>query len=238
MKADDRNKDQSYFLAEINRDCLDSICFPLNAIDKTEVRRIASQIGLSIASKKDSTGICFIGERKFRQFLSNYLPMKPGRIIDVHGNVVGEHQGVLYYTIGQRKGLNIGGTGPYYVIGKNVERNELYVAKTDDESWLYSNSCVITGVNWLADCDLPLAMQAKFRYRQSDQEITLIRMDEHTAKAVYPQSIRSVTPGQEAVFYHEDAVIGGGEIDRVFRDEIDLSQLIQESVDEGLAHGC
>ncbi len=237
MKADDRNKDQSYFLAEISRSCLDSIFFPLNAIDKTEVRRIAQEIGLSIAAKKDSTGICFIGERKFRQFLSNYLPMKPGKIIDVHGNTVGEHQGVLYYTIGQRKGLNIGGTGPYYVIGKNVERNELYVAKTDDESWLYSTSCIITNVNWLADCDLPKAMQAKFRYRQSDQEITLIRLDDHTAKALYPQSIRSVTPGQEAVFYHEDTVIGGGEIDQVFKDGQDLSEMIQESVDEGMSHG-
>lgn len=237
MKADDRNKDQSYFLAEINRNCLDSICFPLSSIDKPQVRRIAEELDLSIAKKKDSTGICFIGERKFRQFLSNYLPMKPGRIIDVHGHTVGEHQGVLYYTIGQRKGLNIGGTGPYYVIGKNVERNELYVAQTSDESWLYSTSCIVTNMNWLADAELPLAMQAKFRYRQNDQEVTLERLDESTVKATFPQGIRSVTPGQEAVFYHEDAVIGGGEIDQVFQQDTDLSVLIQETVDKGTANG-
>ena len=237
MKADDRNKDQSYFLAEISRDCLDSVCFPLSSVSKPEVRRIAEELDLSVAKKKDSTGICFIGERKFRQFLSNYLPMKPGKIIDVHGHTVGEHQGVLYYTIGQRKGLNIGGTGPYYVIGKNVERNELYVAQTSDESWLYSTSCIVTGMNWLADVDLPLSMQAKFRYRQNDQEITLERLDETTVKATYPQGIRSVTPGQEAVFSHEDAVIGGGEIDRVFQKDTDLSVLIQDTVDAGRSDG-
>ena len=237
MKADDRNKDQSYFLAEISRDCLDSVCFPLSSVSKPEVRRIAEELDLSVAKKKDSTGICFIGERKFRQFLSNYLPMKPGKIIDVHGHTVGEHQGVLYYTIGQRKGLNIGGTGPYYVIGKNVERNELYVAQTSDESWLYSTSCIVTGMNWLADADLPLSMQAKFRYRQNDQEITLERLDETTVKASYPQGIRSVTPGQEAVFYHEDAVIGGGEIDQVFQKDTDLSVLIQDTVDAGRSDG-
>ena len=233
MKADDRNKDQSYFLAEIRRDCLDSICFPLSGIDKTEVRRIARELDLSIAGKKDSTGICFIGERKFRQFLSNYLPMKPGLIKDVHGKTVGEHQGVLYYTIGQRKGLNIGGTGPYYVIGKNVGRNELYVANTADESWLYSTSCIVTNVNWLADAELPMDMQAKFRYRQNDQDIRLEKIDDTTLRAVYPAGIRSVTPGQEAVFYHQDAVIAGGVIDAVYRDGLDISRLIQESVDRG-----
>ena len=237
MKADDRNKDQSYFLAEISRTCLDSILFPLSGISKPEVRRIAEELGLSIAKKKDSTGICFIGERKFRQFLSNYLPMKPGKIIDIHGHTVGEHQGVLYYTIGQRKGLNIGGTGPYYVIGKNVERNELYVAQTNDESWLYSTSCIVTDVNWLADFEGPLDLQAKFRYRQPDQDIRLERIDETTVRAIYPNGIRSVTPGQEAVFYHEDAVIAGGVIDAVFRDEADLAKRIQETVDEGISHG-
>ena len=124
----DTQKDQTYFLAQIDRNIIGNVVFPLGSLDKTEVRKIAEQLGLGVARKKDSTGICFIGERDFRAFLSNYLPMKPGRIINIPDKrVVGEHKGVLYYTIGQRKGLDIGGTGPYYVIGKDVERNELYV---------------------------------------------------------------------------------------------------------------
>ena len=136
-KADDRNKDQSYFLAEINRKVLDHVLFPLGEIDKPTVRRIAEELHLSIAKKKDSTGICFIGERNFRQFLSNYLPMKPGKIINViTKEVVGRHTGVMYYTIGQRKGLDIGGIGPFFVVGKNVEKNELYVVDSEYQDLL------------------------------------------------------------------------------------------------------
>ena len=230
MKADDRNKDQSYFLAEIRRSTLNSICFPLASITKPEVRRIAEELGLSIARKKDSTGICFIGERRFRQFLSNYLPMKPGKIIHIDGKVMGEHQGVLYYTIGQRKGLNIGGTGPYFVIGKNVARNELYVADAKDERWLYSDSCIVRDVNWLADFTGQKSMHAKFRYRQEDQDVTLEKLDEHTARLTYPQTVRSVTPGQEAVFYDGDVLVGGGEIDQVSIGDQDLFQTIEETI--------
>ena len=237
QKASDLNKDQSYFLAEIRRDCLNSILFPLANITKPEVRKIAADLDLSIAKKKDSTGICFIGERKFRQFLSNYLPMKPGSIITVKGDTVGEHKGVLYYTIGQRKGLDIGGTGPYYVVGKNVERNVLYVAQVADDSWLYSTSCIVKGMNWLADFESPKDIHAKFRYRQADQDVRLEVIDHDTVRAVYPQSVRSVTPGQEAVFYDGNTVIGGGEIDQVFKGDDDLSCLIQEAVDKGRTHG-
>ena len=230
LKADDRTKDQSYFLAEINRSCLDSICFPLASIPKTRVREIALELDLSVARKKDSTGICFIGERKFREFLSNYLPMKPGRIIDINGKEVGEHKGVLYYTIGQRKGLNIGGTGPYYVIGKDVGKNELYVANTADESWLYSTSCIVSDMNWLADAVMPMEVGAKFRYRQPDMPVTIEKLDENTVKAVYPQSIRSVTPGQEAVFYDGDVMLGGGVIETVFQGEEDISEKIKTRI--------
>lgn len=123
QKADDRNKDQSYFLTEIHREVLDHVLFPLGKVDKPTVRKLAEELDLSIAKKKDSTGICFIGERNFRQFLSNYLPMKPGDIIDINTKkVVGQHGGVMYYTVGQRKGLDIGGIGPFYVIGKDVAK--------------------------------------------------------------------------------------------------------------------
>lgn len=227
MKADDRNKDQSYFLAEIRREVLPHVIFPLGSVDKPEVRRIAHELRLSIADKKDSTGICFIGERNFRQFLSNYLPMKPGRIIDVSsGKEVGEHKGVLYYTVGQRKGLDIGGIGPFYCVGKNVERNELYVVNEEQQDLLYSDACIIRGFNTLADRDLPLDLHCKFRYRQPDQDVRAFRIDEDTVRLEYPQTIRSVTPGQEAVLYDGDTVIGGGKIDTVMKDGNDLMEYI------------
>lgn len=226
-KADDRNKDQSYFLAEINRKVLDHVLFPLGKIDKPEVRRIAEELHLSIAKKKDSTGICFIGERNFRQFLSNYLPMKPGKIINViTKEVVGRHTGVMYYTIGQRKGLDIGGIGPFFVVGKNVEKNELYVVDSEYQDLLYSDSCIVTGVNVLADRELPMDCTAKFRYRQADNDVHISWLDETTLKVDFPQKIRSITPGQEAVFYDGDVMIAGGKIEQIFKDGEDLMQKV------------
>ena len=229
QKADDRNKDQSYFLTEIHREVLDHVLFPLGSIDKPEVRKIANDLELSIANKKDSTGICFIGERHFRQFLSNYLPMKPGDIYNIANHEkVGTHQGVLYYTIGQRKGLDIGGIGPFYVVGKDVNKNELYVTDQNHQEWLYSDSCIIEGVNWLADRNMPLTCNAKFRYRQQDNPVTIEKNDDGTLTAYYPQTVRSVTPGQEAVIYDGDTVICGGKIDRVFRNGEDLMEKVRE----------
>ena len=233
QKADDRNKDQSYFLSEIRREVLDHVIFPLGSIDKPEVRKIAEKLSLSVARKKDSTGICFIGERKFRQFLSNYLPMKDGKIINIpDGKTVGEHHGVFYYTIGQRKGLDIGGIGPFYVAGKDVEKNELYVTDEEHQDLLYSASCIIEDVNWLADRELPLQCAAKFRYRQADNDILLSMNEDGTLKAEYPQLVRSVTPGQEAVVYDGDTLICGGKIRSVFRDGKDLQETIREKIRE------
>ena len=233
MKADDRNKDQSYFLTEIHREVLDHVMFPLGKIEKPKVRRIATELELSIAKKKDSTGICFIGERHFREFLSNYLPMKPGKIIDISNHhVVGEHQGVLYYTVGQRKGLNIGGIGPFYVIGKSVEKNELYVTDTDHQKWLYSDSCLVTGINWLADRTFPLHAHAKFRYRQQDNDVEVTVNGDGTLTCSYAELLRSVTPGQEAVIYDHDIVICGGKIETVYRKGINLLESIQREADD------
>lgn len=230
QKADDRNKDQSYFLAEINREVLDHVLFPLGEIDKPEVRRLAQELDLSIAKKKDSTGICFIGERNFRQFLSNYLPMKPGKIINIADHKeVGTHQGVMYYTIGQRKGLDIGGIGPFYVVGKDVEKNELYVTDEEHQDWLYSESCSIIDVNWLADRELPLECSAKFRYRQQDNPITLKEGPNGTLIAEFKEPTRSVTPGQEAVVYDGDTVICGGKIDIVYKDGKDLMEEVKKN---------
>ena len=226
-KADDSNKDQSYFLAEIHREVLDHVLFPLGSITKPEVRAIAEHLNLSIAKKKDSTGICFIGERHFRQFLSNYLPMKPGDIINIADHkIVGTHQGVMYYTIGQRKGLDIGGIGPFYVIGKDVVKNQLYVTDEDNQQWLYSDSCLVSDVNYLADRSLPMQCCAKFRYRQADNEVHITPNPDGTLLVSYPQTIRSVTPGQEAVFYDGDVMIAGGRIEKVFRNGEDLMETI------------
>ncbi len=230
MKADDRNKDQTYFLAEIQRDIIDYSLFPLGDIHKPEVREIAEKLELSIAKKKDSTGICFIGERHFREFLSNYLPMKAGDIININDlEVVGRHKGVMYYTIGQRKGLDIGGIGPFFVVGKNVEKNLLYVTDTSNEDYLYSNSCYVCDVNWLADVELPLVCDAKFRYRQVDNKVTIHKKDEGLY-VEFDEPIRSVTPGQEAVFYLNDVMICGGKIDVVYKDGKDLMQTVNDTV--------
>ena len=203
-------------------------------INKTQVREIARELGLSIASKKDSTGICFIGERDFRRFLGNYMPMKEGRIINVStGKPIGTHKGVFYYTIGQRKGLDIGGTGPYYCIGKSIAKNELYVADERHQSLLYSTACLVKGVNWLADRTLPLKCAAKFRYRQSDQDVE-IRLDcDGGLMASYPQGIRSVTPGQEAVFYDGEVVVAAGRIEQVFKDGEDLMEKVVSMAEGG-----
>ncbi len=231
-KADDRNKDQSYFLAEVDCSVFDHVMFPLGEIDKPEVRKIAEELHLSISKKKDSTGICFIGERHFREFLSNYLPMKPGKIINIADHEeVGTHQGVLYYTVGQRKGLDIGGIGPFYVVGKDVEKNKLYVTDEEHQDWLYSDACLVSGVNVTADRTLPMDCSAKFRYRQADNNVRVEWMEDGMLYVTYPQTIRSVTPGQEAVFYDGDVMIMGGKIEKVFRHGKDLMEAVKQEAE-------
>lgn len=230
MKAKDTNKDQTYFLCQISRDALSKTLFPLGDIDKSEVRKIAHELELTIASKKDSTGICFIGERDFKEFLKNYLPSKTGDIIDITTlKVLKQHEGVLYYTVGQRKGLDIGGPGgPWFVIGKNVEKNQLYVASQQHNDLLLTNSCLVTGINWLVDVEENFDCQAKFRYRQKDNDVQIKLIDETTAMVYYPQKVSSVTCGQEAVFYKNDICLGGGVIENIYIDEKPLDDIINE----------
>ena len=231
-KADDRNKDQSYFLAEVRPEVWPHVIFPLGGIAKTEVREIAGRLNLSIAAKKDSTGICFIGERKFREFLSNYLPMKPGDIININnGKKVGTHKGVLYYTVGQRKGLDIGGTGPYYAVGKDVEANKLFVTDEAHQEYLYSDSCIVEDVNYMTEISETLECAAKFRYRQPDNPVMIEPQMDGTLIVRYPQTVRSVTPGQEAVFYQDDKVICGGRIRSVWKNGKDLMETIRETAE-------
>lgn len=223
-KSFDRNKDQTYFLSQINYEQLKDCLFPLGDIDKTEVRRIAHELDLAVADKKDSTGVCFIGERNFKQFLNNYLPSKKGDIVDVNSHkVVGHHDGVLYYTIGQRKGLGIGGIKgidpkSWFVVAKDVKNNILYVSQGDDNEYLLSDRALISNINWI---NMPkptnsMHVGCKFRYRQQDNFVTLKFIDDDIIELVYDEPIKSVTPGQAAVFYDGDVMLGGGIIDRVF----------------------
>ena len=231
FKAADLNKDQSYFLAQVDKKALDLSVFPLGDIDKGEVRRIAHELDLPIADKKDSTGICFIGERNFREFLKNYIPMKRGDIIDIDTlEVVGQHEGVYYYTIGQRKGFGVGGNrGPYFCVGKDVKKNILYLTSVKNEEYLYSDSVYISGINWIRkinDGDI----QCKFRYRQSDNQVHIKLLSDNEALLTYPQKIKAVTPGQQAVFYDDGELLGGGVIENTYINGEDLNAKLMERV--------
>ena len=232
LKGKDTNKDQSYFLAQINRNVLEKTLFPLGDLEKPLVRKIALEQQLPVAEKKDSTGICFIGERNFRQFLQNYLPAKEGNIIDIATKeIVGTHIGVLYYTIGQRKGLGIGGDhGRWFVVGKDVDSNELYVTCQDEQQWLYSDSCTISNLNLLADFDLPKEANCKFRYRQKDNPVTLSQINDSELLVSYPQKIKAVTPGQQAVFYDGDICLAGAVIEKTFINNKWHNQMLIEHI--------
>lgn len=234
IKAVDRSKDQSYFLCQISQSALHKTYFPLGDLEKTEVRRLADELNLAVAHKKDSTGICFIGERNFRQFLNNYLPAKKGKIIDLETKAhIGDHPGVLYYTLGQRKGLDINAhKGPWFVLGKDVYKNELYVVKGEDNPWLLTHRCTVSQLNWFNPLDLssPIEVMAKFRYRQPDQKVTIQLQADGLLNVSYPQGLKAVVPGQEAVFYLNDVCLGGGIIEELYQDHETLESRIQAAL--------
>lgn len=222
-KSHDKSKDQTYFLNQLSQDQLKYVLFPLADIDKTEVRKIAKELGLVTAEKKDSTGICFIGERNFRQFLKNYLPAKKGKICDLDGKVLGEHDGVMYYTIGQRRGLNLGGKNGYkddrwFVVKKDVKTNTLYVNCGECEE-MYSSGCIVREFNWITDeMSGEFSAKAKLRYRQPDQDVSVSVIDPHTIRLDFATRQRAVTIGQFAVLYDQDGMCyGGGRIDELIR---------------------
>ncbi|MFC0014922.1 MULTISPECIES: tRNA 2-thiouridine(34) synthase MnmA [Allobacillus] len=229
LRGVDSNKDQTYFLNQIPKEILPRLMFPLGELDKSEVREIAKKHDLATATKKDSTGICFIGERNFKEFLSEYLPAKPGEMQTLDGEVKGKHDGLMYYTIGQRQGLGIGGAGdPWFVIGKNLEENILYVGQSFDNEALYSDSLEAVHLNWLTDIDLsePIECTAKFRYRQEDYAVrVIVDSDKDQANVIFKEPQRAITPGQAVVFYDGDRCLGGGTIDRAFKDGKQLTYL-------------
>ncbi len=225
-RAIDDNKDQTYFLSQLNQKQLENVLFPIGELPKSKVREIATQYGLITAKKKDSTGICFIGERNFRNFLKNYLPNKPGNIVDIDSKVVlGTHIGLMYYTIGQRRGLDIGGNDErLFVVGKDLKENILYVALGEDNPYLYSDSCILSDINF--NCELrPRKCSVKFRYRSKDVEATLEYLENNQIKVKYPPT-KGVTPGQACVFYQEDICLGGGIIETVCKDNEKLWYLL------------
>ena len=226
LRGVDSNKDQTYFLSQLTKEQLENVLFPVGDLEKSRVRQIAEEYGLVTAKKKDSTGICFIGERNFKKFLENYLPNKPGDVIDIETNEkVGEHTGLMYYTIGQRKGLNIGGNKEkMFVVGKNLDKNILYVSFGEDNDYLISDSCLVGDVNF--NCELrPNKCTAKFRYRQNDSDVELEYLKNNEIIVKY-NNIKSVTPGQACVFYVGEKCIGGGIIKEVRKNNQKLWYLL------------
>jgi tRNA-uridine 2-sulfurtransferase len=220
LRGKDENKDQTYFLNQLNQEQLSKVMFPIGNLEKPRVREIAKEANLATATKKDSTGICFIGERNFKEFLGQYLPAQPGNMETMDGEVKGKHEGLMYHTIGQRHGLGIGGSGePWFAIGKDLKRNILYVGQGFHNEKLYSESIIADNVSWVSNREKPaeFTCTAKFRYRQEDHKVTVQLMDDNKVKVIFDEPIRAVTPGQAVVFYNGDECLGGGTIDEVYK---------------------
>ncbi|MGY3749236.1 tRNA 2-thiouridine(34) synthase MnmA [Vagococcus acidifermentans] len=226
LRGVDNNKDQTYFLSQLSQEQLSRAMFPLGGLQKKEVREIAERAGLATAKKKDSTGICFIGEKNFKEFLSRYLPAKSGKMMTLDGEVMGEHLGLMYYTIGQRHGLGIGGTKestePWFVIGKDLKQNVLYVGQGFHHKNLYATHLDASGIRFTTNEEKPETFKctAKFRYRQADVGVTVkLNRDADTAVVVFDEPARAVTPGQAVVFYDGEECLGGGIIDQAYQDD-------------------
>ena len=220
LRGVDTNKDQTYFLNQLTQEQLKRTMFPLGHLPKSEVRRIAKEQGFVTATKKDSTGICFIGERNFKDFLSDYLPSQPGEMQTMDGEVMGTHDGLMYYTLGQRHGLGIGGAGePWFVIGKRVKENILLVGQGFHHEALYSDRLVASKVNFMTPRELgeTFTCTAKFRYRQPDTEVTVTRLEDGRVQVDFAEPVRAITPGQAVVFYDGEECLGGGTIDTVWK---------------------
>ena len=226
LRGLDSNKDQSYFLYTLSHKQVGQTLFPVGNIEKPEVRAIAEREGLVTANKKDSTGICFIGERKFKDFLGRYLPAQPGVIETAEGKVIGEHQGLMYHTLGQRKGLHIGGMKdsgeePWYVVEKDLKRNVLIVGQGNNHPRLFSKGLVASQLHWVNREEIAVNeafnCTVKTRYRQEDVACTVTRLDDENYQIMFNEQQSSVTPGQSVVFYLDEVCLGGGIIDTLIR---------------------
>jgi len=223
LRGLDTNKDQTYFLHAVGHEQFEKTLFPVGELEKPEVRRIAEKYQLATARKKDSTGICFIGERRFSDFLKQYLPAQPGTIETDDGEVIGDHQGLMYYTIGQRQGLGIGGTrnhpeAPWFVAGKDLDRNVLTVVQGTDNPALFTQSMRLSSIYWVAGKapGFPVALTCKHRYRQPDQACHITATDAGGYQVQFELPQRAITPGQSAVFYQGEVCLGGGVIEHTW----------------------
>ena len=219
-KGADPDKDQSYFLHQLDQHALHHSLFPIGQLPKTEVRRLAAAAGFPNHAKKDSTGICFIGERRFRDFLARDLPAQPGEIRSVEGEILGQHQGLMYHTLGQRQGLGIGGVQgrgeqPWYVADKDLARNILIVAQGQQHPALYHQGLLASQLHWISGQTppLPFACTARIRYRQQDQACTIAALEGDRCRVRFAVPQRAITPGQSVVFYADEVCLGGGIID-------------------------
>lgn len=223
LKGFDGAKDQSYFLYTLGQQQLARTLFPVGELEKRLVRQLARDHGLATYDKRDSTGICFIGERNFKEFLGRYLPARPGDIATVEGKVIGRHDGLMYYTLGQRQGLGIGGLqgageAPWYVVGKDLERNRLLVGQGHDHPALFSSELEADNLHWVSGETIraPLRCRAKTRYRQGDQDCLITATNGSSCRVRFDEPQRAVTPGQSVVFYDGDVCLGGGIIRETF----------------------
>lgn len=222
LRGIDANKDQTYFLSQLSSAQLAKALFPVGDMLKPEVRALAQKYGLEVATKKDSTGVCFIGERNFKEFLMNYIPANPGDIIDTKGNIVGHHDGVMYYTIGQRHGLGIGGPGDaWFVCGKDAKTNHLIVGQGQETELLYANRVLVRNINIINErFENGTVMSAKFRYRQNDVKVKVNWIDDDTLEVLTFEPTKAITPGQACVFYDNEYCLGGGTIDEVYMNDV------------------
>lgn len=233
LRGADSNKDQTYFLCALTQHQLSKAIFPIGHLNKKKVREIAEEYNLKTAKKKDSTGICFIGERNFTEFLSHYLPAQPGEIRTLDGELKGKHSGLMNYTLGQRRGLGIGGSGtgePWFVAKKDLKNNILYIVQGDKHPALYSYALITRDINWISKKKKPATFEctAKFRYRQSDQKVTVKRMENNYCKVIFHEPQKAVTPGQAVVFYQGEVCLGGGTIKSIIQKKEEVEELIDE----------
>ncbi|MHA8110005.1 tRNA 2-thiouridine(34) synthase MnmA [Lactobacillaceae bacterium Melli_B4] len=235
LRATDSNKDQTYFLSQLSAEQLDRVMFPLGGMIKPQVRKIAREANLAVANKKDSVGICFIGEKNFKNFLGQYLPATPGKMMTFEGEVKGNHDGLMYYTIGQRRGLGIGGDGkdnrPWFVVGKDLSKNILYVGKGYENEHLYADYLDASDAFWVNDQDITdrgseFKCTAKFRYRQKDCGVTVKVSDDHKrVRVTFDEPARAVTPGQAVVLYDGQECLGSAIIDAAYQKEAELQYI-------------
>ena len=228
LRGVDVNKDQSYFLHALDQYQLSHALFPVGDFTKPRIREFAHKSDLMTFNKKDSTGICFIGERRFSTFLERYLPAKPGEIHSVDGKCIGKHNGLMYYTLGQRKGLGIGGLKesdeqPWYVVEKDLDNNILKVAQGHNHPAMFHNSLESSHIHWIAGVEpdieaMTYGLTAKIRYRQNDQKCSLAKIDQHKYKVTFDKAQRAITPGQSVVFYQDEICLGGGVIETMYNE--------------------